>query len=145
MICIGSGGHIVQSVKFIEAHHGNKKEVSIYDRNNTQPPTNWQGEPCHTGLSGNLGEKQPTRSLMTSKRPWKPIFIMANTPFNQKDWRGRKQLIEDPRWQGYMCRPEQRQLLTLVLNMVSNSATTCGGFILANVIERWWRRIQNTP
>ena len=26
----GSGGMFVQSVKFIEAHHGNKKEVSIY-------------------------------------------------------------------------------------------------------------------
>ena len=26
----GSGGMFVQSIKFIEAHHGNKKEVSIY-------------------------------------------------------------------------------------------------------------------
>ena len=28
--CCGSGGMFVQSVKFIESHHGNTKDVSIY-------------------------------------------------------------------------------------------------------------------
>ena len=28
--CCGSGGMFVQSMKFVEAHHGNKKKVSIY-------------------------------------------------------------------------------------------------------------------
>lgn len=31
----GSGGMFVQSIKFIEAHHGNKKEVSIYGQEYT--------------------------------------------------------------------------------------------------------------
>lgn len=33
--CCGSGGMFVQSVKFIEAHHGNRKEVSIYGQEYT--------------------------------------------------------------------------------------------------------------
>ena len=32
--CCGSGGMFVQSIKFIEAHHGNQKEVSIYGQEN---------------------------------------------------------------------------------------------------------------
>ena len=28
--CCGSGGMFVQSIKFVEAHSGNKKNVSVY-------------------------------------------------------------------------------------------------------------------
>lgn len=28
-------------------------------------------------------------------------YIMANPPFNLKDWRGENELLDDPRWQGY--------------------------------------------
>ena len=34
--CCGSGGMFVQSMKFIESHHGNKKEVSIYGQEYTK-------------------------------------------------------------------------------------------------------------
>ena len=33
--CCGSGGMFVQSMKFVEAHHGNKKKVSIYGQEYT--------------------------------------------------------------------------------------------------------------
>ena len=40
--CCGSGGMFVQSIKFIEAHHGNKKRFPFTDRNILIPPTNWR-------------------------------------------------------------------------------------------------------
>ncbi|MDD3117388.1 MAG: class I SAM-dependent DNA methyltransferase, partial [Victivallaceae bacterium] len=54
----GSGGMFVQSVKFIEAHHGNKKEVSIYGQEYTN--TTYKLAKMNLairGISGNLGEK----------------------------------------------------------------------------------------
>ena len=33
--CCGSGGMFVQSMKFIEAHHGNKKDISVYGQEYT--------------------------------------------------------------------------------------------------------------
>jgi type I restriction enzyme M protein len=38
----GSGGMFVQSIKFIEAHHGNTRNVAIYGQEYTTRPTNWQ-------------------------------------------------------------------------------------------------------
>ena len=53
----GSGGMFVQSMKFVEAHHGNKKKVSIYG----QEYTNTTYKLCKMnlairGISANLGE-----------------------------------------------------------------------------------------
>lgn len=55
--CCGSGGMFVQSMKFVEAHHGNKKKVSIYG----QEYTNTTYKLCKMnlairGISANLGE-----------------------------------------------------------------------------------------
>ncbi len=54
----GSGGMFVQSMKFIESHHGNKKEVSIYGQEYTshhlQTGKNESGHPgyfCQFGRS----------------------------------------------------------------------------------------------
>ena len=33
--CCGSGGMFVQSIKFIESHNGNSKDISIYGQENT--------------------------------------------------------------------------------------------------------------
>jgi type I restriction enzyme M protein len=44
----GSGGMFVQSIKFIEAHHGNKKEVSIYGQEYTKDNLQTgKDESCH--------------------------------------------------------------------------------------------------
>jgi type I restriction enzyme M protein len=54
----GSGGMFVQSIKFIEAHHGNKKEVSIYGQEYTN--TTYKLAKMNLairGISANLGEK----------------------------------------------------------------------------------------
>ena len=41
--CCGSGGMFVQSIKFIESHHGNTKDVSIYGQEYTSDPPRYFG------------------------------------------------------------------------------------------------------
>ena len=56
--CCGSGGMFVQSIKFIEAHHGNQKEVSIYGQEYTK--TTYKLAKMNLairGISANLGRK----------------------------------------------------------------------------------------
>ncbi|HUN03787.1 MAG TPA: N-6 DNA methylase, partial [Niabella sp.] len=89
----GSGGMFVQSVKFIEAHHGNKKEVSIYGQEYTN--TTYKLAKMNLairGISANLGEKAADTFLDDQHKDLKADFIMANPPFNQKDWRAENEL-----------------------------------------------------
>jgi type I restriction enzyme M protein len=58
---------------------------------------------------------------------------MANPPFNQKDWRGVNELLDDPRWSGYDVPPTSNANYGWILNMVSKlSQNGVAGFILAN-------------
>ena len=53
----GSGGMFVQSIKFIEAHHGNKKEISIYGQEYTN--TTYKLAKMNLairGITANLGD-----------------------------------------------------------------------------------------
>ena len=130
----GSGGMFVQSVKFIEAHHGNKKEISIYGQEYTN--TTYKLAKMNLairGISGNLGEKAADTFLDDQHKDLKADFIMANPPFNQKDWRGENELMDDPRWQGYDVPPKSNANYGWILNMVSKlSENGVAGFILAN-------------
>lgn len=132
--CCGSGGMFVQSVKFIEAHHGNKKEVSIYGQEYTN--TTYKLAKMNLairGISGNLGEKADNTFLNDQHKDLKADFIMANPPFNQKDWRGENELIDDPRWRGYDVPPRSNANYGWILNMVSKLGENgVAGFILAN-------------
>lgn len=63
----------------------------------------------------------------------KADYIMANPPFNQKDWRGANELIDDPRWRGYDVPPKSNANYGWILNMVSKlSENGVARFILAN-------------
>lgn len=130
----GSGGMFVQSIKFIEAHHGNKKEVSIYGQEYTN--TTYKLAKMNLairGISGNLGEKAADTFTEDQHKDLKADFIMANPPFNQKDWRGDNELIDDPRWKGYDVPPRSNANYGWILNMVSKlSENGIAGFILAN-------------
>jgi type I restriction enzyme M protein len=130
----GSGGMFVQSVKFIESHHGNKKEVSIYGQEYTA--TTYKLAKMNLairGISANLGEI-PANTFSKDQHPdLKADFIMANPPFNQKDWRASDELTDDPRWRGYDVPPVSNANYGWILNMVSKLSTNgVAGFILAN-------------
>ncbi len=130
----GSGGMFVQSIKFIESHHGNKKEVSIYGQEYTN--TTYKLAKMNLairGISGNLGEKAANTFSDDQHKDLKADFIMANPPFNQKDWRAENELITDPRWRGYDVPPKSNANYGWILNIVSKlSDNGVAGFILAN-------------
>ena len=130
----GSGGMFVQSMKFIESHHGNKKEVSIYGQEYTK--TTYKLAKMNLairGISANLGEKDADTFGQDLHKDLKADFIMANPPFNQKDWRGEDELLDDPRWQGYAVPPKSNANYAWILNMQSKlSENGVAGFILAN-------------
>ncbi len=130
----GSGGMFVQSIKFIEAHNGNKKEISIYGQEYTN--TTYKLAKMNLairGISGNLGEKAADTFADDQHKDLKADFIMANPPFNQKDWRADTELVDDPRWQGYEVPPKSNANYGWILNMVSKlSDNGVAGFILAN-------------
>jgi type I restriction enzyme M protein len=130
----GSGGMFVQSIKFIEAHHGSKKEISIYGQEYTN--TTYKLAKMNLairGISGNLGEKAADTFGDDQHKDLKADFIMANPPFNQKDWRTENELIGDPRWRGYDVPPKSNANYGWILNMVSKlSDNGVAGFILAN-------------
>ncbi len=130
----GAGGMFVQSMKFIESHQGNKKEVSIYGQEYTK--TTYKLAKMNLairGISANLGEKNADTFADDQHKDLKADFIMANPPFNQKDWRGEDELLNDPRWQGYDVPPKSNANYGWILNMVAKlSDNGVAGFILAN-------------
>jgi type I restriction enzyme M protein len=85
------------------------------------------------GITANLGAV-PADTFAKDQHPdLKADFIMANPPFNQKDWRGADELTDDPRWNGYDMPPKSNANYGWILNMVSKlSDNGVAGFILAN-------------
>lgn len=72
----GSGGMFVQSVKFIEAHHGNKKEISIYGQEYTN--TTYKLAKMNLairGIAGNLGDKAANTFADDQHKDLKPILL----------------------------------------------------------------------
>lgn len=130
----GSGGMFVQSIKFIEAHHGNTREVSIYGQEYTA--TTYKLAKMNLairGIAANLGDV-PADTFGKDQHPdLKADFIMANPPFNQKDWRASNELTDDPRWMGYEVPPTSNANYAWILNIASKlSENGVAGFILAN-------------
>ena len=79
--CCGSGGMFVQSVKFVENHQGNKKDISIYGQEQTG--TTYKLAKMNLairGIAANLGEV-PADTFFKDQHPdLKADFIMANPP-----------------------------------------------------------------
>jgi type I restriction enzyme M protein len=132
--CCGSGGMFVQSIKFIQAHHGNTKDVSIYGQENTA--TTYKLAKMNLairGISANLGDVPENTFFRDQHKDLKADYIMANPPFNQKQWRADNELIDDPRWAGYEVPPTGNANYAWILNMVSKlSENGVAGFLLAN-------------
>ncbi len=130
----GSGGMFVQSIKFIESHHGSKQEVSIYGQEYTN--TTYKMAKMNLairGIAANLGERAADTFGQDQHPDLKADYIMANPPFNQKDWRAETELVDDPRWMGYEVPPKSNANYGWILNMVSKlSDNGVAGFILAN-------------
>ncbi len=132
--CCGSGGMFVQSMKFIEAHHGNKRDISVYGQEYTN--TTFKLAKMNLairGIASNLGEMAADTFHNDQHKDLKADFIMANPPFNQKAWRADNELKDDPRWHGYDVPPTSNANYGWILNIVSKlSSNGMAGFLLAN-------------
>lgn len=130
----GSGGMFVQSVKFIKEHKGSNKEISIYGQEYTN--TTYKLAKMNLairGINANLGLKAADTFGQDQHPDLKADYIMANPPFNQKDWRAENELVDDARWRGYDVPPKSNANYAWILNMVSKlSENGVAGFILAN-------------
>jgi type I restriction enzyme M protein len=132
--CCGSGGMFVQSMKFVENHKGNAKNISIYGQEGTS--TTYKLSKMNLavrGISANLGEKADDTFAKDQHQDLKADYIMANPPFNLKDWRAANELTDDPRWSGYDVPPVSNANYGWILHMVSKlSENGVAAFILAN-------------
>lgn len=132
--CCGSGGMFVQSMKFIESHHGNKKDISIYGQEAIT--TTYKLAKMNLairGISANLGDVAENTFMRDQHKDLKADYVMANPPFNQKQWRADSELTDDPRWAGYEVPPTGNANYAWILNMVSKlSENGVAGFVLAN-------------
>lgn len=85
------------------------------------------------GISANLGEMAANTFTNDQHKDLKADFIMANPPFNQKEWRADNELTDDPRWSGYEVPPTSNANYGWILNIVSKlSQNGVAGFLLAN-------------
>ncbi len=132
--CCGSGGMFVQSFKFVQAHHGNTKDISIYGQEYTA--TTYKLAKMNLairGISANLGELPENTFIRDQHKDLKADFVMANPPFNQKQWRADNELTKDPRWAGYDVPPTGNANYAWILNIASKlSENGVAGFLLAN-------------
>lgn len=100
---MGSGGFFVQSEEFIEQHggkvaNGKTGQISVYGQESN--PTTWRLAAMNMAIRGidfNFGGA-PGDTLLNDLHPdLRADFVMANPPFNMKEWWNEK-LASDPRW-----------------------------------------------
>ena len=100
---MGSGGFFVQSEEFIEQHggkvaNGKTGQISVYGQESN--PTTWRLAAMNMAIRGidfNFGGT-PGDTLLNDLHPdLRADFVMANPPFNMKEWWNEK-LASDPRW-----------------------------------------------
>lgn len=132
--CCGTGGMFVQSQKFVEAHKGNSKTISIYGQESIADT--WKLAKMNLairGISCDLGTQWADTFSKDQHKTKKFDYIIANPPFNLKDWRTEKELLTDPRWEGYGVPPVSNANYAWILHMLSKiSYGGVAGFLLAN-------------
>lgn len=96
--CCGSGGFFVQSEKFVEEHGGRVGQLSIYGQESN--PTTWRLASMNMAIRGmdfDFGKEPASTYTRDQHLDLRADFIMANPPFNMKEWNaGVKD--DDPRW-----------------------------------------------
>jgi len=130
--CCGSGGMFVQSEKFIEEHGGKVGDISIYGQESN--PTTWKLAKMNLAIrsiDANLGGEQADSFHRELHPDLKADYIMANPPFNSKDWGGER-LRDDKRWR-FGIPPTGNANFAWVQHFIHHLAPTgLAGFVLAN-------------
>lgn len=132
--CCGSGGMFIQSYKFVENHRGSSNDISVYGQESN--PDTWKLAKMNLGINGiraNLGKKDADTFSQDQHLNEKFEFIIANPPFNFKDWRSEKDEWRPEIWKGYGLPPVSNANYAWILHMLSKlSLNGTAGFLLAN-------------
>ena len=95
---MGSGGFFVQSERFIEEHGGTIGDIMVFGQESN--PTTWRLAAMNMAIRGidfDFG-KEPADTFTRDQHPdLRADFVMANPPFNIKEWWDGK-LEGDARW-----------------------------------------------
>jgi len=130
----GSGGMFVQSAEFVKAHGGKRTDIAVYGQEYTD--TTWKLAKMNLALRGieaDLGSHSADSFTEDLHPDLRADFIIANPPFNQKEWWDPR-LADDPRWQ-FGVPPEGKAgsnfawLQHFVYHLAPNGTA---GFVLAN-------------
>lgn len=130
--CCGSGGMFVQSVKFIQAHSGNRHNIAVYGQEATSDT--WKMAKMNLairGIDADFGPYHADTFTNDLHPTLKADFIMANPPFN---WKGLKidQLQDDVRWR-YGTPPAGNANFAWIQHMIHHLAPNGKiGLVLAN-------------
>lgn len=119
----GSGGMFVMSEKFIEEHQGKRDDITIYGQESNQ--TTWKLSKMNLAIR-NINSKfvawNNEGSFLKDAHPdLKADYILANPPFNQKEW-GQEILQEDGRWE-YGTPPSGNANFAWIQHMLYHLAT----------------------
>lgn len=130
--CCGSGGMFVQSIKFVQAHSGNRDRVSIYGQESNADT--WKMAKMNMairGIEANFGPYHADTFFNDLHKPLKADFIMANPPFNLSNW-GHDKLLDDVRWK-YGTPPVGNANYAWIQHMIHHLAPNGKiGLVLAN-------------
>ena len=130
--CCGSGGMFVQSLKFIEAHDGQRDQVTVYGQESNR--TTWRMARMNMairGIEAKLGRKHADSFHEDLHPDLRADYVLANPPFNISQWGGER-LVDDVRWK-YGTPPAGNANFAWVQHMVHHlSPTGSAGIVLAN-------------
>jgi type I restriction enzyme M protein len=130
--CCGSGGMFVQSVKFLQAHSGNRNRISVYGQESNADT--WKMAKMNMairGIDADFGPYQADTFFNDLHPQLKADFIMANPPFNLSNW-GQDKLLDDVRWK-YGTPPASNANYAWIQHMIHHLAPNGKiGLVLAN-------------
>lgn len=130
--CCGSGGMFVQSVKFLQAHSGNRNRISVYGQESNADT--WKMAKMNMairGIDADFGSYQADTFFNDLHPTLKADFVMANPPFNLSNW-GQDKLKEDVRWK-YGIPPAGNANFAWIQHMIHHlSPNGKIGLVLAN-------------
>lgn len=135
--CCGSGGMFVHSKKFVKEHagkkdNGNGGDISIYGQESN--PTTWKLAKMNLAIRGiyaNLGAHHADSFHNDLHPDLKADYILANPPFNMKDWGGER-LKDDRRWKFGIPSLNNANYAWVQHFIYHLAPTGIAGFVLAN-------------
>src|ERR1019366_21893 len=130
--CCGSGGMVVQSEKFVEAHGGKVGDIAIYGQESNHPT--WRLAKMNLairGIDSNLGKEHADSFRRDMHPDLKADYVLANPPFNDSDWRG-DLLKDDKRWKFGLPPASNANFAWVQLFIPHLAPTGLAGFVLAN-------------